>query len=86
MVNDIYPEFSVYQFFPEGDYEKVVEFVDSETAVKVACRLSESVGGKLGTTRRIIITDGGDCIVFEWEFGKGVTFPPRPANTIPTSG
>ena len=24
-----------------------------------------------------IITDGGDCTNAEWEFGKGLVFPPR---------
>lgn len=72
-------EFSVCQFFPDGGYEYVVQNVDAETAVKRAKALTESVGGRMGTTVRVIITDGGDCTNFEWVFGKGVTYPPRAA-------
>lgn len=68
-------EFSVYQFFPDDDYEEVLGFVDAETAMRTVVSLSQSIGGRIGTTVRVIITDGGDCICFEWEFGKGVTFP-----------
>lgn len=67
-------EFSVYQFFPDDSYERVLSFVDGETAVRTAKQLSESVGARIGSTRRIIITDGGDCTCFEWKHGEGVTF------------
>ena len=40
-------------------YEYVKRFVDAEQAVMIAKRLTESVGARIGTTRRIIITDGG---------------------------
>jgi hypothetical protein len=30
-------------------------------------------------TKRVIITDGGDYCVFEWQFGKGIVWPYRPA-------
>lgn len=75
-------EFSVYQFFPDVKepndlYEEVLRFVDAETAMHQAVRLIMSVDGQLGTTRRVIVTDGGDCVAFEWLHGKGVVFPPR---------
>lgn len=68
-------EFSVYQWFPDGLYEEVERFVSIEIATQRCVRLATSVGGRIGTTERIIITDGGDCIVWEWKFGKGVVFP-----------
>lgn len=67
-------EFSVYQFFPDDSYEEVLRFVDPKTAVETAKRLTESLGGRMGTTQRVIIIDGGDFTCFEWQFGKGVTF------------
>ena len=70
-------EYSVYQFFPDDSCERVVSFVSPEKAVHMAQRLTETVGARLGTTRRIIITDGGDYCVFEWKHGEGITFPPR---------
>jgi hypothetical protein len=71
-------EFSVYQFFPDESYDEVLRFVDRETAVKTALQLTMSVGGRIGTTVKVIITDGGDECNFEWQFGKGVVFPPSP--------
>lgn len=70
-------QFSVYAWDMYGAYERVEAFVDAQTAVEIAHRVAETVGAKLGLTQRIIITDGGDCTVFEWRHGKGVTFPPQ---------
>jgi hypothetical protein len=69
-------EFSVYQFFPNETYEEVLRFVNVPTAMDAVMKLTRSVGAKLGTTQRVIVTDGGDCCVFEWKHGEGVTFPP----------
>lgn len=71
-------EFSVYQWFAGSlQYEEVLRFVDAETAVQKARSLSMSIGAAIGTTQFIRISDGGDSTVFEWEYGKGVTFPPQ---------
>ncbi len=70
-------EYSVYQFFEDGTYERVRHGVDAESAVKAAKHYTDSVGAKLGTTTRVIITDGGDNTAFEWKRGEGVVFPPR---------
>lgn len=77
-------EFSVYQWFPNDHYEEVVRFVDAESAVRVAHGLVHSVGGRLGTTVRVIITDGEDFTTFDWRFGQGIVFPPPPATCIST--
>lgn len=69
-------EFSVCQFFENDSYEYVRRFVSPEEAVEVAIRYSTSVGAKIGTTNRVIITDSGDCCTWEWKFGEGVVFPP----------
>lgn len=68
--------FSVCQFFPNDSYEYVRRHVDAEEAVKAAHHYCSSVGARMGTTVRVIITDAGDCCVFEWKFGEGVVFPP----------
>lgn len=70
-------EFSVYQFL-EGDIcERVRSFVSAEEAVKAAKHYTTNVAVKMGITKRVIITDGGDCITFEWLKDKGIVFPPR---------
>lgn len=70
-------EFSVCQFFPDDSYEYVRRFVTAEEAVAAAKFYTSNVAAQTGLTKRVIITDGGDCVNFEWEFGKGITFPPR---------
>jgi hypothetical protein len=70
-------EFSVYQFFVDDSYEQYVQFVSIETATKKAVHLVTSVGARLGTTVRVIITDGGDSIIAEWKKGEGFVFPPE---------
>lgn len=70
-------KFSVYQFFPDGRSERVRAFVSAEEAVEAFVHYTSSVGARLGTTVRVIITDGGDFTTAEWEFGKGVVYPPN---------
>jgi hypothetical protein len=68
-------EYSVCQFFSDGNYEYVRRFVSAEEATNAAKHYCTSVAAKLGIVKRVIITDGGDCINLEWQFGKGITFP-----------
>lgn len=74
--NNPVERFDVHQFFVDGSSEKVTpEPVLAEQAVLLVKGLVNSVGAKIGTTQRIIVTDWGDSCVLEWQFGKGVTFP-----------
>lgn len=75
--------FSVWQFFEDETYERVRDHVEAKEAVEAARHYCSSVGAKVGTTKRVIITDDGDDTVFEWQFGKGVTFPPEAAGKVP---
>ena len=72
-------EFSVCQFFEDGSYEYVRHFVSAEEAVRTFGHYTSSVGARIGTTVRVIITDGGDCINMEWKHGEGITYPPKEA-------
>jgi hypothetical protein len=67
-------EFSVCQFFENDTYEYVRRYVSAEEAMKAAVHYSSNVACKLGITKRVIITDGGDCVNWEWINGQGVTF------------
>ena len=71
-----HPEFSVYQFFKDGSYERVRSLVTAEQAVTAFNHYTHNVASRIGITSRVIITDGGDSIVFEWKGGLGVTFRP----------
>lgn len=70
-------EFSVCQFFDDKDevYEYVRRYVSAEDAVLAFKHYTNCVGAKLGTTKRVILTDGGDSINMEWVFSKGITYP-----------
>ena len=73
-------EYSVYQFFEDDMlYECVRSHVSLEDAVTASKHYCSSVGAKFGATQRVIITDSDDYCVFEWQFGKGITFPPPAA-------
>lgn len=69
--------FSVCQFFPDGSYEYVRRNVSAEEAVKAFAHYTTSVGARIGTTRRVIVTDDGDSINFEWKYGEGITYPTK---------
>jgi hypothetical protein len=70
-------EFSVYWWDPQGEYYSERRFIIAEEAVKLAQSLASRPAALLGLIRMIRITDGGDCTVFEWQFGKGVVFPEK---------
>jgi hypothetical protein len=64
-------EFSVYVFLPEGYNVPVERWVNAETAMRIAKRATVVPG----PATRVIVTDGGDCCVFEWRRGEGVIWP-----------
>jgi hypothetical protein len=68
--------FSVCQFFDNGSYEYVRRHVSADEAMTAFRHYTSSIAAQHGTTRRVIITDGADCITAEWQFGKGITIPP----------
>jgi hypothetical protein len=68
--------FNLVQFFPDGTYEYVRERVSAEEAGKAFHHYTHSVGARMGTTVRVIITDGGDCTNAEWKHGEGLIYPP----------
>lgn len=68
-------EYSVCQFFEDDSYEYVRRNVSAEEAMKAFKHYTSSVGARMGITRRVIITDAGDCTNAEWKFGEGITYP-----------
>jgi hypothetical protein len=69
-------EFSVCQFFVGGDYEYVRRYVTADEAWDAFVKYTTNVAAKHGLVVRVIITDGGDYTNAEWQFGKGLTYPP----------
>jgi hypothetical protein len=68
-------EFSVCQLFASGDYEYVRRWVSASEAVQAAKHYTSSVAAKLGIVTKVIVTDGGDCTNFMWEYGRGIVYP-----------
>lgn len=69
--------YNVVQFFPNEQSEYVRRAVDVEEAVRAARHYTTSVGARIGTTTRVIVTDMMDCTVFEWIYGKGIVYPTK---------
>jgi hypothetical protein len=69
-----YGEFSVYWWDRAGNQHEEHCGVDAKTAVTAAKRLAHGPASVLGIVSRVIITDGVNCINFEWKKGEGVTF------------
>ena len=71
--------FSVYQWgqIPGGEevQERVRHLVPMEEAIKAFRHYTDNVAAKMGWTNRVIVTDGGDCLVMEWIQGKGIIPP-----------
>jgi archaellum biogenesis ATPase FlaH len=66
-------EFSICEFFVSGAYAFVEpRWCDAKSAVALSKRL---IDRNDTTVQRIIIVDSGDCTVFEWQRGKGITLP-----------
>jgi hypothetical protein len=77
-MSEIEERFNVCQFFENGFYEYVRRGVTGEEAVQTAYVYTHNPAATiLKIIKRVIITDMGDSIVFEWKQGEGVTFPPE---------
>jgi hypothetical protein len=68
-------KYSVCQFFEDGSYEYVRKHVDVQQAVDAFAHYTNNVASRMGITKRVIITDSGDCIVVEWQHEKGLVWP-----------
>ena len=70
--------FNVHQFLPDGYHECIGMGLSIRDALLMAHKwtLPSRPGVIIGAIRRVIITDSGDCTVWEWKNGEGVTFPP----------
>lgn len=67
-------QYNVVQFFKDGTHEYVRRAVPALEAVQATQHYTQSVGARMGTTVRVIITDMLDQTCFEWQDGK-ITFP-----------
>lgn len=70
-------EFSLYWWDPDGSIHEELRFVGAEEAVKRSFTLANGPAAKMGIVKRIMITDGGDFCVFDWNSDAGVIWPDR---------
>jgi hypothetical protein len=69
-------EFSVYWWDRDGGQHEEMRFASVEQVMRAFGRLTMGPASRLGMVKRVIVTDGGDCICAEWKDGA-LTFPPR---------
>jgi hypothetical protein len=68
-------EFSVVEFYDDGVHSYVERDLPAKQAVELARYCVVGASDENSIVKRIIITDGGDYTVFQWERGTGITFP-----------
>lgn len=68
--------FNVCQFFENDTYEYVRRNVSPKEAAEAFAHYTHSIAAQHGFTVRVIITDSDDFTNMEWQYGKGITFPP----------
>jgi hypothetical protein len=69
-------QFLVRVYYDDGRRQDVRRFVSAKEACRAFQYFTSSLGAQLHSTVRVIIIDGSDCMVREWKFEQGVTFPP----------
>ena len=70
-------QFAVVTFFEDGKRRYVRRFVSAQEASRAFAHCIRSVEARFAIAMRVIITDRYECILREWQFGKGITFPPE---------
>jgi hypothetical protein len=68
--------YAVYQFFLDGTNEQVGEGLADKAAIERAADFVRRPAATIGIIARVIVTNEGDEIVFEWRHGEGIVFPP----------
>lgn len=69
--------YSVTQFFSDGVWEMIRRDVSAEDAIKTFATYTRNPAAMIGLTKRVIVTDSGDCINAEWRYGEGIVYPVR---------
>jgi hypothetical protein len=64
-------------FFEDGNRRYVRRFISAKEASRSFEHCIHSVEARSGIPMRVVITGRYDCILREWQFGKGITFPPE---------
>lgn len=79
--------FIVYTFFVGGEWQRAcAEPLDDIAAVRLATTLVGTLGAKIGSTCRIIITDLEGYVVWEWRYGDGLVFPALRRKPVASDG
>lgn len=71
------PEYSVYWWDQDNHQHTEMQWQFPKRCAEACKRLTQGPAAMLGMVDRVIITDGGDCIVFEWKKGEGITWPTK---------
>jgi hypothetical protein len=66
--------FSVYQFSDSDESECVARDVEGREAMQTFDDCTNSRAARMGITHRVIIMDGYDRLLREWQFGQRLTY------------
>lgn len=69
-------QYSLYIFDEDGRSIRPYLLIGLNEVMASTMQLITSPLAVTGMFHRIIITDGGDSTIFEWQYGKGIVYPP----------
>ena len=70
-------QFAVLLFSENGKRRYACRFVSARDATRAFEFCIRNVEARDGRTMRVVVTDRHDCILREWKWGRGVTFPSK---------
>ena len=69
-------QFTVRGVLRQWRAQKCTPVVSAQEAGRAFQHYTTSICAQLGSTARVIVIDRHDCIVREWKFEQGITYPP----------
>jgi len=72
---DGYP-FALHVWYAGGSYQTIDTGMGGKQAIERAKTITDVIAHIPGAVK-VTVTDAGDFTVFQWEVGKGVTYPTR---------
>ena len=70
-------QFAVLLFLHDGKRRYGRRFVSAQAATRAFEFYVRNINARDARIVRVVVTDLHDCILREWKFGQGVTFPSK---------
>ena len=76
-------QFAVLLFLNDGRRRYMGRFISAQEASRTFEFCTHSIDARVGRTVRVVVTDRHDCVLREWKFRQGATFPPLDSTATP---